>query len=61
MEWQSRASMPKLRLHARPEHNKPYAGYQQSYRDGSRDLRGFLFVTVALMGPSSPLLPVGDS
>src|SRR5256885_2050492 len=44
MEWLSRASMPKLRLHARPQHNKPYAGYQQSYRDGSRDLRGFLFV-----------------
>src|SRR5882762_1424179 len=34
----------KLLLHARPENNKPYAGYQESYRDRCRDLRGFLLV-----------------
>src|SRR5260370_304413 len=34
----------KLLLHARPEHNKPYAGYQESDRDRCRDLHGFFFV-----------------
>ena len=36
--------MAKLLLHARPENNESYAGYQESYRDRCRDLRGFLFI-----------------
>ncbi|OLE32937.1 MAG: hypothetical protein AUG47_05315 [Alphaproteobacteria bacterium 13_1_20CM_3_64_12] len=31
-------------LHARPENNKPNAGYQESYRERCWDLCGFFFV-----------------
>src|SRR5260370_16526620 len=33
----------KLLLHARPEHHKPYAVYQESDRNRCRNLRRFLF------------------
>src|SRR5258708_26506688 len=34
----------KLLLHARSKYHKPYAGYQQRYRDRRRDLQRFVFV-----------------
>jgi len=48
--YQSRELVQKLLLHARPEYNKPYAGYQRVIETAAGICAVFSSSTVALMG-----------